>query len=89
MSDLTEFRDHCRERADWLPGPCRVACREATIFDTPKPADHVNCGGARCGCYCHAPTDRERDLFARLADEIDAYLTTDHDDQPLDLGGHA
>lgn len=77
MSELTRFRDHARERADWQPGIPRVACSERTSFGTPKPPDHTNCGGHRCGCDCHAPTDADRALFARLADEIDAYLAHD------------
>jgi hypothetical protein len=74
VTHLTEFRDHCRERASWLPGEPRMACRDRTAFGTPKPPDHANCGGHRCGCDCHAPTDADRELFTRLADEIDAYL---------------
>lgn len=74
MSDLTRFREHCRERAEWQPGEPRAACRDRTVFGTPKPADHANCGGHHCGCDCHAPTDAERALFARLAAEIDDYL---------------
>lgn len=77
MSALTEFRDHARERASWQPGERRAACKERTVFGAPKPPDHVNCGGHRCGCECHKPTDAERDLWTRLADEIDAHLTAD------------
>jgi hypothetical protein len=74
MTYLTEFRDHCRERASWQPGDLRAACRDRTAFGSPKPPDHVNCGGHKCGCDCHAPTGADRELFTRLADEIDAYL---------------
>lgn len=74
MSELTTFRDHARERAAWEPGELRAACRERTAFGTPKPADHANCGGHKCGCRCHEPTDREREMWRRLADEIDDYL---------------
>jgi hypothetical protein len=86
VSDLTVFRDHCRERATWQPGDKRAACMERTAFGTPKPADHTNCGGHRCGCRCHEPTPTARDLWKRLADEIDDYLDRcDEDDQMLDL----
>lgn len=74
MSDLTAFRDHARARAAWQPGTPRLACAERTAFGTTKPADHANCGGHRCGCDCHRPTDRERAMWVALADEIDAYL---------------
>jgi hypothetical protein len=88
MTDLTAFRDHCRQRADWQSGDLRAACRERTAFGTPKPPDHANCGGHRCGCRCHEPTPRERALFQQLADEIDAYLQGDEsaEDEPL-FGG--
>lgn len=76
-SELERFRDYARERADWQAGEPRQACKETTIFGAPKPADHANCGG--CGCMCHAPTDADRALFARLADEIDGYLARDPD----------
>lgn len=80
-TELERFRDHCRERAEWKPGEAKAACRDRTAFGTHKPADHANCGGGSYGCDCHAPTDRERALWAQLADEIDDYLTAD--DAPL------
>ena len=81
MSDLTSLRDHARARADWSSGDdLRAACRERTAFGTAKPADHANCGGHRCGCGCHRPTDRERQMWRQIADEIDAYLAPD--DEP-------
>ena len=87
MSELTEFRDHARERADWRPGEPRLACKDRTIFGHPKQADHANCGGGhKCGCDCHRPTDADRALFARLANEIDAYLSND-DEPGADLFG--
>lgn len=84
LSELERFRDHCRERADWQPGESRAACKDRTAFGTPKPFDHANCGGYRCGCDCHAPTDADRDLFRRLADEIDDHLAPS-DGTVLDL----
>lgn len=80
-TDLERFRDHARERADWQPGEPKAACRDRTAFGTPKPVDHVNCGGGPCGCSCHAPSDAERRLWEQLATEIDRYLTPD--DRPL------
>jgi len=84
MSELTDFRDHARARADWQPSPgLRAACRDRTEFGTPKRPDHANCGGDRCGCDCHRPTDRERVMWQRLADEIDNYLNpTPAGDEP-------
>lgn len=48
---------------------------------------HGLCAGTECACECHprpepvkGPTDEERALWARLADEVDAYLTTDEDE---------
>ena len=92
QTDLTRFRDHARERADWQPGPPKAACRDRPVFGTPKPADHTNCGGGRCGCACHAPTDAERELWELLAGEIDRHLVNvtgrpqiwNRDDTPLD-----
>jgi hypothetical protein len=66
MSDLSDFRDHCRERAGWQPGEPRAACKDRTAFGTPKPADHANCGGYKCGCECHrylSPEDEGASLF--------------------------
>jgi len=83
VSELTDFREYANERAAWQPGERRAACKERTAFGTPKPADHANCGGHRCGCPCHEPTPADRALFARLAAEIDAYLTGSDDDVPL------
>jgi len=87
VSELTAFRDYARERAEWQPGAMRAACLDRTVLGTPKPADHANCGGYQCGCRCHEPKPADRALFARLADEIDAYLSSEAgDDEPL-FGG--
>jgi hypothetical protein len=75
MSELETLRKHALERARWEPASgLRAACLEHTSFGTPKPADHANCGGHRCGCYCHRPTDKERKMWRQIADEITAYL---------------
>lgn len=90
MSDLTDLRDHARERANWQPGPRRMACGDHTVFGTPKPPDHANCGGHDCGCDCHRPTTKERQMWTQIADEIDAYLTPDDEGPGLfDQGGVA
>lgn len=81
MTHLDDLRDHAQERANWQPGDPKAACRDRTAFGTPKPADHANCGGNRCGCDCHRPTDRERHLWQQIADELDAYLGDDDDGQ--------
>ena len=85
MSDLTQLRDHARERADWQPGDPKAACKDRTSFGTPKPADHVNCGGGRCGCRCHEPTEAERHLWRQIAGEIEDYLAP----QPDLFGGES
>jgi hypothetical protein len=77
VSDLTEFRDHARTmaartRLDLLPEPggrCQMGA-------------HTRCliGSLTCPCSCHdsdrpvVPTEAERALWARLADEVDTYL---------------
>jgi hypothetical protein len=84
VSELTRFRDHARERANWTAvDGIRHACRDRTAFGTTKPADHANCGGIDCGCTCHEPTDRERAMWRALADEIDAYLATPKETEDL------
>lgn len=88
MSELEQLRDHARERLAWNPGPPRAACSERTPLRTPKPPDHVNCGGHRCGCECHRPSDRERHLWTQIANEIDAHLSPDNEGPDL-FGGVA
>lgn len=69
MSDLTTFRDHCRamQATDHKPecGALIEARWGQHQYVRPNPA----CPG------CNSAADRE--LFARLADEVDAYLATD------------
>lgn len=78
MSDLERFRDHCRAMASFEP-PTRptsvsITCHRGHIYgDCNRPPTH-------CGCSCHdvlGPLPAERDLWARLADEVDAYLAGD------------
>lgn len=75
MSDLRDLHAHALQRATWQPSDTlRAACQDRTVFGTPKPPDHVNCGGHRCGCECHRPTPRERALWRAICDAIDDYL---------------
>ncbi|MFJ9387726.1 hypothetical protein ACIRON_02825 [Nocardioides sp. NPDC101246] len=88
MSELTDLRDHARERLEWQPGEARLACKNKTPFGAPKPRDHANCGGHRCGCECHRPTAKELRLWAQIAAEIDACLAPDDEaDQDNDGQG--
>ena len=94
MSDLTEFRDHCRRMANGGPTPpSRTAYWCTPVYVRGLPGEHVQCmeGAESCRCDCHPrpvpPTDAERALFARLADEIDDYLTPD--DEGDDLFGES
>jgi hypothetical protein len=80
-TELTRFADYASERAGWQQGPPRAACREASFFGEQLPASHTLCSGVRCGCACHEPTDSDRALWKRLADEITAYLGDDDDGQ--------
>jgi hypothetical protein len=85
MSDLTEFRDHCRAMADPNPPskPIGPYCRPWGHL----PADHDRCAqkdpARLCGCACHssnAPVpEPDRRLWAALADEIDEHLREDDD----------
>lgn len=94
MSELETFRDHCRAMAEWKPPVphvkvgawCRDLRAEYPNLDTEGwgPPKHENCFWAKCACDCHprpaGPSESDRALFARLADEVDAYLATD--DEP-------
>jgi hypothetical protein len=81
VSDLEQFRDHCRKMAVAVHTPeceARLAAwktqrRTRFYWDVPDPGPRPECDG------CLSSSDKE--LFARLADEVDAYLT--HDDAPL------
>lgn len=80
--DLITLRDHARERANWQPGRAKWPCVQLDSwfsnpgrwFSNPGPPRHNDCPGQGCGCGCHAVTDAERELWRRLADEIDNYL---------------
>lgn len=87
MSDLTTFRDHCRkmQTAEHKP-ECPSLRAPGWVVPTPgysgrmwmglMPWTPPACDG------CNPLGDRE--LFARLADEVDAYL---HPDEVVDLFG--
>jgi hypothetical protein len=62
MSDLTQFRDHCRKMATARHLPeCSFTPPRHMYAQRPDPS---------CpGCV----TDRERETWERLADEVDAY----------------
>jgi hypothetical protein len=70
MSDLATFRDHAARMATAYHKP---ECRFTRLDPSHR------CGGGcthrrQCpGCV----TDADRTLWQRLADEVDAYLTTD------------
>ena len=89
MSTLTTFRDHCRAMADGGHSPdCLVMTEKARsnwgyfrmfrewpeVWGEQPTGPPTLCGG---GCVNSA----DRELFARLADEVDAYLTDE--DEPL------
>lgn len=69
MSDLTAFRDHAAEMATAVHKP---DCYAETT-DSWGWTKRVRPDPACPGCV----TDDDRALWARLAAEIDAYLTTD------------
>jgi len=84
VSDLTDARDHARAMAARTSDPNAGVrqCRWCHWQDTwVRDQDHKPCllPEGKCGCRCHppiyVPTDAERALWARLADEIDDYLT--------------
>lgn len=76
-TDLELARDHARSMAA-MTEPVTRMCSD------------VGPGGPyrRLVVVTPVPTPAERRLWVQLADEIDAHLTRDHDDEPaLDLGG--
>lgn len=86
-SDLTTFRDHCRRMADpaaWAKGNRLPQARSPRCFERA----HTQCtwGWQSCKCTCHdadrpkPPTDAERLLWARLADEIDHWFEHGYDE---------
>ena len=68
-SDLERFRDHCREMATAVHKPTCHGHRPSTWGWAREIHPDPKCPG----CV----TDADRALWARLAAEIDAYLTTD------------
>lgn len=72
---LITTRNHARERANWQPGRAKWPCVQLDRwFSNPLPPRHNDCPGQGCGCDCHAVTGADRELWRRLADEIDSYL---------------
>jgi hypothetical protein len=86
VSDLTAFRDHCRMMADpnaWAGAhPWPKAMSISCYYAVEGHGHAADCawGWQTCRCSCHdaerptPPTDAERILWARLADEIDRWL---------------
>lgn len=86
-ADLRKFAQHARKMAERTIdrhdfGVCACWCGSQHLTNT---------GGrfalydpsARCSCEKHPPTPKERELWARLADEAEAFLAR-NDDEPLD-----
>lgn len=67
MSDLAAFRDHCR----------------AMATSTPTTRLPQQFGSQRVVCMVGDISDADRALWKRLADEIDAYLGHDHEQDQL------
>lgn len=82
MTDLERFRDHCRAMTQ--PGAHRDTCHAVTGTRWSHIPSRVHPDPACAGCV----PDADRALFTRLADETDAYLAR-NTDQQLDLGGPA
>ena len=85
---LLAFRDHARAKAEQTelerPTALSGACRHSGFMGL----THSDCqmSPASCGCTCHdagrepVPSDSDRALWTRLADEIDDYLAATLDD---------
>lgn len=87
-TELEQFRDHCRKQST----ATEIQRPKCASFQCSPPwrnfgaqPDHAACtwGWQTCACSCHdagrppPPTDADRLLWTRLADEIDAYLAGD------------
>lgn len=82
MSDLEEFRDHCREqsakthskreRAGGQPSRTSYACLGYLGLSC------THCNSSSCGCTCHprddVPTDADRAFWGHLASLIDDHI---------------
>lgn len=80
MSDLTTFRDHARRLSTAEHGDeCEAVWHEPDLQGSPRPTRREKPNPHCPGCI----TDADRRLWTQLADEIDTYLTTPTDDQPL------
>lgn len=92
-ADLQTLRDHARARATWAPSAnlcdaCRpISASKAALLrtlqlDTPA-TNHVDCEGRECGCTCRELSDSDRALWTQIADELDAYLTPNDEQEAL------
>lgn len=84
--DLLTLRDHARDMADFKSGRPSIECagnRNAWTVTTWRDPDHDACKSGECRCPCHKPSDRDRELWTRIADEIDAYLQPDDAQEAL------
>lgn len=81
-SDLEQQRDHCRKMAALTEHP-RPKSRHGSCSSFVNQHGRCPWGWQSCACTCHdrerpqPPTDADRALWTRLADEIDAYLNGD------------
>lgn len=87
--DLITLLNHARERADWRPSEKRSWLCKPTRGEwidgkwQTAPANHPQCRAVNCGCDCHCPTDADRELWVKIATEIDGYLAGPGDQEAL------
>lgn len=90
MSELTKARDWARAMADGgrpRPKGVGIPCQYPRWLDL----THEDCqaGPGHCRCQCHdadrpePPTEAERELWRRLADEMDAHLARENEETLL------
>lgn len=84
--DLERFRDHARRMAAPFIDPRDTSgfisgfCKQWRFHrsDPLLEPEHDQCEVRSCSCSCHprdsGPSTSDRELWTRLADEIDAYL---------------
>lgn len=72
---LIATRDWARSRIAWKPGRPAIRCRQlGGWISTPLPPQHDLCDNPQCGCDCHQVSEKDRQIWRQIADEIDAYL---------------